>query len=193
MSRWPPNAQARLTRAALDLFAERGYEETTVVDIVERAGLGKTTFFRYFRDKREVLFGGDEKDDLVGDAIDAAPVDATPLELVSAALEAAARERFTPERRGPLAVRQGVIDSNPQLQEREALKYVALVASITEALRRRGVEALESSVVAELGILAFKLAFARWVVATKDEDFAGLAKETLDEVLASAAQMQRLG
>lgn len=41
-------------RAALSLFAERGYENTTVVNIVERAGLGKTTFFRYFRDKREV-------------------------------------------------------------------------------------------------------------------------------------------
>lgn len=184
MSRWPPNARQRLTRAALDLFAERGYDDTTVVDIVERAGLGKTTFFRYFKDKREVLFGGEERDDLIAEAIASAPASATPLEAMAAALDLAGRERFTPERREALAVRQTVIDANPQLREREALKYVGLVAAATEALEGRGFPSLESAVAAELGVLTLKLAFARWATAP-DEDFAALARQTLDDVRAT--------
>ena len=58
MARWQPNASERLAEAALELFAERGYERTTVVDIAQRAGLTKSTFYLHFPDKREVLFGG---------------------------------------------------------------------------------------------------------------------------------------
>ena len=68
MARWEPNASQRLARAALDLFAERGYENTTVIDIAQRAGLGKTTFFRHFQDKREVLFSGSVLDELLARA-----------------------------------------------------------------------------------------------------------------------------
>ncbi|HEY0279333.1 MAG TPA: TetR family transcriptional regulator [Solirubrobacterales bacterium] len=188
MARWPPDAQARLTRAALELFAQRGYEDTTVVDIVKRAGLGKTTFFRYFKDKREVLFGGDEREDLIGGAIAAAPASATPLEAVAAALDAAARDRFIAERREPLTMRQQVIDANPQLREREALKYLGLVASMKTALERRGVAELEASVSAELGVLTLKIAFARWIAAKGAVDFGPLVRRTLDEVRASAGR-----
>jgi len=58
MSRWEPNAKGRLEQAALDLYRERGFEQTTVAEIAERAGLTERTFFRYFADKREVLFWG---------------------------------------------------------------------------------------------------------------------------------------
>ncbi|UNT00629.1 TetR/AcrR family transcriptional regulator [Streptomyces tubbatahanensis] len=58
MARRQPHAPGRLLVAALELFEERGYENTTVVEITERAGLTKSTFFRRFRDKREALFGG---------------------------------------------------------------------------------------------------------------------------------------
>jgi AcrR family transcriptional regulator len=174
--------------AALSLFAERGYENTTVIDIVERAELGKTTFFRYFRDKREVLFGGDSRVDLLASEIAAAPASATPLEAVATALEAAGRERFTPARRQTLALRQAVIDANPELQEREALKNINLVASMTAALRRRGVPDLTSSVVAQLGGLTLKISYERWIATTNTEDFAHLAQRTLNEVQAAAAQ-----
>ena len=99
MARWEPDARERLVRAALDLFAEQGYDDTTVVQIAERAGLTKSTFFRHFPDKREVLAAGqDALSQLLSDGIAAAPRSATPLEMVAAALDAAAGA-FIPERR----------------------------------------------------------------------------------------------
>ena len=58
MTRWKPDAEGRLITAAIALFDERGYDQTTVAEITEAAGLTKRTFFRYFADKREVLFKG---------------------------------------------------------------------------------------------------------------------------------------
>ncbi|MFJ4657870.1 TetR/AcrR family transcriptional regulator [Nocardia sp. NPDC088792] len=188
MPRWEPNARERLMRAALTLFVERGYENTTVIDIVERAGLGKTTFFRYFRDKREVLFGGDSRPDLLATEIASAPPSATPLEAIAAALTAAGRERFTPERREILALRQSVIDANPELREREALKNLTLITSMTEALEARGVPGLTSAVTAQLGGLTIEIAFKRWIAATDTEDFADLVGRTLTEVQVAAVQ-----
>src|SRR5580693_9626125 len=91
MGRWEPNTRERLERAALTLFVEHGYDATTVAGIADRAGLTKSTFFRHFADKREVLFGG--QDLLAGmfsDAIAAAPPAATSVDWLVAAPEAAA-------------------------------------------------------------------------------------------------------
>src|SRR5258708_31986159 len=99
MARWEPDARQRLVRAALDLFTEQGYDNTTVAQIAERAGLTKSTFFRHFPDKREVLVAGqDTLCRLFEEAIAAAPRAATPLDAVPAPLHAAAAA-FTPERR----------------------------------------------------------------------------------------------
>jgi AcrR family transcriptional regulator len=49
-------ARDRLAQAAFDLFNERGYEQTTIDDIAERAGLGRATFFRHYRSKEDVIF-----------------------------------------------------------------------------------------------------------------------------------------
>ncbi len=51
-----PSVRERLIDAAFELFGERGYELTTVEDIAERAGVGRTTFFRNFRSKDDVIF-----------------------------------------------------------------------------------------------------------------------------------------
>lgn len=186
MSRWQPNPREQLMRAALSLFAERGYENTTVINIVERAGLGKTTFFRYFRDKREVLFG-ESRAEALTDAIAAAPPSVTPLEAVAAAVDAAGQHAFTPDMREPLALRQSVIDANPELQEREALKSISLVQAMTGALTRRGVPDLTSSVAAQLGALTLTVTFDRWIAPGCTEDFAVLARQTLSEVQAVAS------
>ncbi|GCF10781.1 LysR family transcriptional regulator [Dictyobacter arantiisoli] len=135
MSRWEPNARGRLEQAALDLYQERGFEQTMVTEIAERAGLTERTFFRYFADKREVLFGGQETlRTIYVSAIEAAPASATPLDAVAAALEAA-----TPvfrDRHELVRQRQAVIAANPELQEREMLKRAALTSAMAEALRR---------------------------------------------------------
>src|ERR1700761_5825642 len=99
MARWEPDARARLVSAALDLFNERGYDRTTVAQIAARAGLTKSTFFRHFPDKRDVLAAGqDVLSQLLADGIAAAPGGAPPLEAVAAGLEAAAGA-FTADRR----------------------------------------------------------------------------------------------
>jgi AcrR family transcriptional regulator len=131
MARWQPNASERLALAALELFAERGYENTTVIDIAQRAGLTKSTFFRHFADKREVLFGDGTMTGIVAGAIAEAPATATPLEAVAHALDAAGRQAFTLARREFVARRRAVIAANPELQEREALKGLALTASMS--------------------------------------------------------------
>ena len=49
MARWAPDARERLEAAALDLFVENGYEQTTVAQVAERAGLNRATFFPALR------------------------------------------------------------------------------------------------------------------------------------------------
>jgi AcrR family transcriptional regulator len=173
--------------AALELFAERGYEHTTVIEIAERAGLTKSTFFRHFSDKREVLFGGDTMTQLLVRGIASAPATATPLQAVAEALDRAGTEVFTPDRREFSALRRAVIASNPDLQEREALKELGLVASMSAALKERGVPELTACVAAKLGALALKLAYERWSDQTGDDGFAAVARRTLDEIHAASA------
>ena len=187
MARWEPNARERLAVAALELFAERGYENTTVIDIAQRAGLTKSTFFRHFQDKREVLFGDGTLNGLVAGAVAAAPATATPLEAVAYALDAVGREVFTQARREFVARRQAVIAANPELREREALKGLGLIASMADALKRRGISDMTASVAAELGALAWKIAYERWSDTANGDDFSEVARRALGEVRAASA------
>jgi AcrR family transcriptional regulator len=189
MGRWEPNARERLVRAALDLFTEQGYGNTTVAEIAERAGLTKTTFFRHFPDKREVLFAGqDTHSRLLADGIAAAPDSATPLEAVAAAL-GAATVTFTPDQRefGPRL--QAVISGNSELREREAFKRAGLAAAMAEALQKRGVPDPTASLAAELGVRAFYGAFARWGDPTNQRTFTELARQALHELQAASAAL----
>ncbi|WP_413812419.1 TetR/AcrR family transcriptional regulator [Streptomyces sp. OE57] len=186
MARWQPNAPERLAVAALELFEERGYENTTVIEIAERAGLTKSTFFRHFQDKREVLFGGDAMAGLLAEGIAAAPATAKPFEAVAHALDSVGREAFHPARRELSARRRAVIAANPELREREALKGLGLTASMTDALKRRGVPELTSCVAAELGALALKIAYERWSDTTDGDDFGDVARRALRDVQASS-------
>src|SRR5262249_20365529 len=90
MSRWEPDARGRLEQAALQLFIERGFEQTTVAEIAKRAGLTERTFFRHFADKREVLFGGaGSLQELLVRTVASTPDSAAPLDAIAAALAAA--------------------------------------------------------------------------------------------------------
>lgn len=186
MGRWEPNADERLILAALELFVERGYDNTTVAEITERAGLTKRTFFRHFTDKREVLFfGQDLLIQVFGDTIAGAPESASPLDAIGAALEAA-EVAFSPERHEFARQRQAVIAANTDLRERELLKRAVLTAAMTYALGKRGVPEPTASIVAELGGLAFRMTFARWVEPDNQRKFAELARETLQELRTAA-------
>jgi AcrR family transcriptional regulator len=187
MGRWEPNARQRLERAALDLFAERGYDATTVAEIADRAGLTKSTFFRHFADKREVLFGGqDLLAELFTEAIRNAPPGAGPAGCLAAALEAAAAA-FTAERHGLAPQRRAIIAANSDLQERELLKRARLGAAMAGAFRARGADDTTARLAAEIGTLAFSTAYARWAVPENQQSFADLAHAALRELQARAA------
>jgi AcrR family transcriptional regulator len=186
MGRWEPGAQERLVVAAAELFLDRGYEATTVADIAGAAGVTERTFFRYFTDKREVLFGNPEAYNRVfTDAVTSAPAERTPLEAVAAALQAAGG--FFAGRHDQARIRQRIIDANPALQEREQVKRLHLTEAIAEALRSRGVPDPTARLTAELGTVAFHNAFTRWVSAEDDSDLGALAVAVLGELRAAAA------
>ena len=189
MTRWEPNASGRLQLAALELYSERGYDQTTVAEIAKRAGLTERTFFRYFADKREVLFyGSGMLQERLVQGIDDAPDGLPPLDAVGAALEAAAEP--IEEIRDFSRRRQAVVAANPELQERELIKLAALAAALADALRRRGVADPAASLAAEAGIAVFKIAFQRWVDETGDsgeQTLAQLIRQSLAELKTVAA------
>lgn len=189
MGRWEPNAQERLVRAALDLFAERGYDNTTVAEIAERAGLTKTTFFRHFPDKREVLSAGQDRHaGLLAEGIAAAPAAATPLEAVAAALDALTAS-FTEVQRefGPRLL--AVVAGNRELRERAVFKRAGLATAVADALRKRDVPDPAAGLAAELGVAAFHEAFGRWVEPANQQTFPELARQALADLRAAAAAL----
>ncbi|MEV4134065.1 helix-turn-helix domain-containing protein [Dactylosporangium sp. NPDC049742] len=180
MARWEPDARGRLMLAALALYTERGYEQTTVADIAQRAGVTERTFFRHFADKREVLFDGSGMlQDTVVAAI-AAYKEAPPLDVVGAAMERAAVAMQ--DRRDFARQRAAIIAATPSLHERELLKLATLGTAAAAALRDRGVPPVAAALAAELGVAVFKVAFEQWI--TCQLDFPACIRATLDELSA---------
>ena len=181
MGRWEPNARGRLELAALELYGERGFEQTTVAEIAKRAGLTERTFFRHFADKREVLFSGAGLlEELLVSTVAGAPESAAPIDAVAAGLEAAGA--LLQERREFASQRQSIIAANTELQERELIKLASLASAIADTLRRRGVAEPAASLSAEAGIAVFRIAFERWVDETNQQDLSRLIRESLDEL-----------
>jgi AcrR family transcriptional regulator len=186
MVRWEPDSHGRLERAALALYGERGFENTTVAEIAERAGLTERTFFRHFADKREVLFwGAGALQELFVSAVAGAPDSAAPIDAVAAALQAAGA--VLEERRDSARQRQAVIVANAELRERELVKLARLAAALADALRQRGVADPAAALTAEAGIAVFKVAFERWVDKSNQRDFPQVIEESLDELKAVTA------
>ena len=178
MGRWEPGARERLVVAAVDLFTEQGYDATTVAEIAERAGLTRSTFFRHFADKRELLVAGQQTlSTLLAEGVAEAPAGASPLEAVAAGLERASGAMGPANRDlGPRI--KAAVAASTELQERDALKSVGMAAAMAEALVGRGVAAPTARVAAELGVLAFKQGFAEWSERAA-QDGPGLAERSL--------------
>jgi AcrR family transcriptional regulator len=186
MARWEPDSRGRLVEAALALYGERGFENTTVAEIAERAGVTERTFFRHFADKREVLFwGAGALQDLLVNAVVDAPATAAPMEAVAGALEATSG--IFQSRRDGARQRQAVIAASTELRERELIKLAALAAAIADALRRRGVKEPAASLTAEAGIAVFRVAFERWAGDSDEPDLARLIRSSLNELKAVTA------
>lgn len=164
--------------AALDLFADPGFEQTTVADIAARAGVTERTFFRHFADKREVLFAGSNEFQAgVLAAIEGAPAGLSPLEAAETGMEAAAEFlQSRPDVDFPRR-RAAAIAANRSLQERELLKLATVATESARALERRGASATEAAVAAEVAMAAFRLAFERWVTAPEALDLPALVRE----------------
>jgi AcrR family transcriptional regulator len=186
MTRWEPDARGRLELAALALYGERGFENTTVAEIAARAGLTERTFFRHFADKREVLFSGaDALQELLVSNVAAAPDSIAPIDAVGAALEAAGA--LLQQRREYARQRQAIIAANTELQERELIKLASLASATADTLRRRGVSDPAASLTAEAGIAVFRIAFERWVQETNQRDLPELIRDSLNELKAVTA------
>ncbi|MCU1489259.1 MAG: regulatory protein TetR [Acidimicrobiaceae bacterium] len=167
----------------MELYAEHGFEQTTVAEIAGRAGLTERTFFRHFSDKREVLFSGaDSLEQLLIAALADAPRSIAPIEAVAAALDAVGAR--LDERREFARRRQAIIAANPELQERELIKLASLAAALADTLRRRGVKDPAASLTAEAGIAVFKVAFERWVAESNKQNLPFLVRDSLDELKA---------
>ena len=174
------------------LYRERGFEDTTVAEIAERAGLTERTFFRHFADKREVLFSGAETlQDAMIRAVENAPEQMAALDAVGLSLQAAG-EIFQ-DRRAFSAQRQAIVSANADLRERELMKLARLAAALAEALRSKGVEEPEASLAAETGIAVFKVAFERWVSDAGAESLSEEISRSLARLRAVTTNSKRAG
>jgi len=179
----------------MELFQEQGYANTTVGDIAERAGLNERTFFRYFTDKREVLFSSSKDlEKAIVDLVAGAAKDASPLDVTFAAFEAVAAQLQAMRDFSDVRARHAIITEHAEVRERELIKMASMASAVTKALHARGVGEPAASVIAESGITVFKVGFERWVSAKKPSDFSAhirLAAAALRAATASAPGLPR--
>ena len=163
MPRWKPHAKERLELAALDLYATRGYESTTIGDVAAHAGVTSRTYFRYFPDKREVLFGGaDGLRDRIACSLRDAPADVPPLAAALYAMSTC-EDLFHLREHEYLRRRDAVIGTSSELQEREARKLASIGAVVAGGLVERGSDPDGAQLVADLALVAFKQAARLWM------------------------------
>jgi AcrR family transcriptional regulator len=178
MARWDPDAEPRLRAAALELFQQHGFENVTAAQIAERAGLARRSFFRYFPDKREVLFAGSEQlPAAIAEAFAGIDSGIRPWAAVLAALDTVGARLVDVATNS--VVRREIIAASPELQERERTKRAAIKDAIQAAVEDRGVDRATAALLAQMGDAVFQQAFDHWI------DTAGAAP--IEDCLAAAA------
>jgi AcrR family transcriptional regulator len=187
MGRWEPDSRGRLQEAALALYSERGFDQTTAAQIAARAGVTERTFFRHFADKREVLFGAAAiLQERIVSGVTSAPASDGPLDAVARGLDAAAA-MLGEGRRDLARQRQDVIAANPELRERELAKLSDYAAAVAAALRQRGVTETQAIFAAEVGMTVLRVALERWATADGDQDLGKTMRASFTELRAVAA------
>jgi AcrR family transcriptional regulator len=181
MGRWEPNARGRLAQAALTLYSEQGFEQTTAAEIASLAGLKERSFFRHFADKREVLFyGTDALQDLLARAVADAPPSATAVQAVSAALQVVGA--IVQENSDIARLRHAIVSANAELRERELMKLAEIADAMAGALRDRDVPDSAARLVAETGVAVYRVAFARWCSGQGQPDLQQTLQDSMDEL-----------
>ena len=168
MPRWESDAQGRLERAALELFETQGFERTSVAQIAGAAGLKERSFYRYFPDKREVLFAGNELESHL-----VAQIEALLTALGTA--EEIFRSREFLLRRGR------VIAANPALAERDLIKLADIADALAPAVERRGVEPGTARFIIDVVLAIHRRAMPRWL-AEPDTTLAQLMAQAAAEL-----------
>ena len=184
MPRWDPCAEDRLREAALELFLEHGYENVTVAEITERAGLTRRTFSRYFTDKRDVLFAGSEQlPAVLARSVRHADDTLSPFEALLTALVDVAGGLA--DQALLAAQRRAVVQASPELQERGRTKIAAATEAVADALRDRGTAEPQATLLAQVGVAIFRTAFERWTDQPDDIGLPARIREAAAELAAS--------
>ncbi|WP_456832864.1 TetR family transcriptional regulator [Deinococcus sp. UYEF24] len=190
MARWQTGAQHRLEQAALELFLEQGFSETTVPQIAARAGLTTRTFFRYFADKREVLFADGDTTALVERLMEQTDHSATPVGLIVSQLGPFAEAVFG-ARREALLLRHRIVETDQGLRERELRKMATLKWSIVGGFIRRGCDELTAALAADLAMSVLGAALERWLTAEPGPKLSAFVADALAAFRNLAAEMPR--
>jgi AcrR family transcriptional regulator len=182
MPRWEHGSEERLKQAAMELFEEQGFEDTSAVQISERARVTTRTFFRYFSDKQEILFAdADRLRAALVQEIRQTPV-VEPLAAVTRTL--AGFDWQSLGSRESQRRRDAMIAANPELLERDLIKQEQLADAFSEALHQRGIDPGSAGLAARVGIQVFRTAYRRWLEADDSADLATMT-ETVMSLLAT--------
>lgn len=186
MPRWDPDGQERLVKAASELFVERGYDAVTIADIAERAGLTRRSFFRYFPDKREVLFTGSMKNTAdITRALEDFDPDASARDALVGTL--AQMGEFLLRKPAAQARRQNLIESSPELQERERTKLASIASALAVGLIDRGVPRGQADMVGGVAAQIFQAAYLEAIRESDRESFETRLRASFHKVMALLA------
>lgn len=191
MARWQPGARERLIRAALELFEEQGFAETTVPQIADRAGVTNRTFFRYFGDKREVVFGNE--DAMIAGlraTLSDVPADLNAGAFLARALGLVATERFEGGRESLRRVR-AIIETDGALRERSLSKWYAVHTMLSDLLRERGLPAPRAELLARAATGAVETAIGVWLDRDDETPLDRLALEALGDLAGDLEAVRR--
>ncbi len=180
-----------MQEAALSLYSERGFDQTTAAQIAAEAGLTERTFFRHFADKREVLFGGSALlQERIVAGVAGAPSADGPLDAVARGLDAAAG-MLGEFRRDLTRQRQAVIAANPELRERELAKLADYASAVAVALRQRSVGEPQATLAAEAGMTVLRVALQQWASEEDGRDLGAIMRESVAQLRTVAAAPRR--
>jgi AcrR family transcriptional regulator len=186
MARWQPDARGRLARAAMELYAQRGFDSVTAPEIAERAGMHERSFFRLFPDKREALFAGSELTQQVLTRTIRERPSGSPLQRVGRAIEAMC-EKFQ-EDPTLVRMRESIISANPELTERNLAKHADFVEAMSASLVEQGVAPGSARLAAETGMAVFRTAFGSWIADPGDTDLPTVFRRTFQELRVAVAE-----